>query len=923
MPNSASLVGRERELATLNGLVSDPGAAGVLVVRGDAGTGKSALLEEARTIAERVGWLVLRVLGVQAEARTPFAGLHQLLRPVLDRVDALPDSQDRALQAAFGTSDSRPEVFLAALAALTLLSDVAAENPVLLLVDDTQWIDAATLAVLGFLGRRLESDPVAMIATHRTGFDLPPELAGLPVRHLRPLDDIAAQRLLDARFPALVGREREQVLTLAAGNPLALLELPRAVTESRDDSPDDVPLTDRLERAFAGRINELAVATRELLLVLALDEQLSLDEALAATSRLTDEPVDLTSLGPAEAARLVSVSGSTVRFAHPLMSSGVRQAASTARRHAAHMAIAAALDRDPARSVWHRAACTLGWDENLAAELDVVAAQLRSRDGRQAVAALQRAGELSATPVRMGRRFVAAAEIALELGRDDEVARLLDRVEPLPADTRTRHAALWLREALREASGTATVDSLLGVAEQLVTEGEQRLALQALFTAAVRCYMFRSAQEVSEAIAVTAERLPLPTDDPTLAAIHALTTPDSRARDVVERLRLVTPDTVVAAGPDAAAIAEKQHLYALALTCIGEFSLGVAFQEAAISAFRAQGRLGLLSRALGSHAIVRLELGDWRRANQAADECLRLSGYIRGLPETATDGERVLNAGSCLLALGTAAAHQGRFHHAAALIDESDRVQGSIGSNYCLALLQAARASLALSAGQPAEGFQHAMRIYDPADPAHHVAVARWATVVRDLVDAGVASGNAEVARAALAGLDRANGTAEHRGTVAHADAVLAEDDFDARFETALALVPPSTFFQARLHLAYGTRLRRSRRIVAARVHLRSAAEGFTAIGAEPWAERARQELRASGETIRPRAGHRRDELSPQEMQIAELAAEGLSNREIAARLFVSHRTVGSHLYRIFPKLGITSRVELRTALDAAQRDDP
>jgi ATP/maltotriose-dependent transcriptional regulator MalT len=456
---------------------------------------------------------------------------------------------------------------------------------------------------------------------------------------------------------------------------------------------------------------------------------------------------------------------------------------------------------------------------------------------------------------------------------------------------------------------------MVDVADQLTAEGDIRLALRALFTAAVRCYMFKTDPADAEAIAAAAERLELPADDPRVAAIRALATPSSRAAAVISSLQAITPAHVLATIPDATAGTEAVHLYALALTCLGEFRLGVEFQDAAIAGFRAQGRLGLLARALGSHAVVRLALADWRRATQAADECLRLSGYVVGSPDTATDGERVLNCGTCLLVLGVAAANRGQADTAEQLIDESVRVQGGIGSNYTLALIAAGRASLSLAAGRPAEAFEHARRIYDSNDAAHHVAVTSWAPVVRDLADAALASGNAQTAVGVLEPLERFSGTNERCGTVAYADAVLSGEDFEQRYQTAFGLAPPSVFFHSRLQLAYGTRLRRERRSIDARAQLRAAADGFEAVGAATWSARAREELRASGETIRHHAPDRRDELSPQELQIAQLAAEGLSNRQIAARLFVSHRTVGSHLYRLFPKLGISSRWELATAL--------
>jgi ATP/maltotriose-dependent transcriptional regulator MalT len=275
----------------------------------------------------------------------------------------------------------------------------------------------------------------------------------------------------------------------------------------------------------------------------------------------------------------------------------------------------------------------------------------------------------------------------------------------------------------------------------------------------------------------------------------------------------------------------------------------------------------------------------------------------------------VLNAGFALLVLGIVEANRGQTNRAEQLVDEAVQAMGWVGTSFGLAGIQATRASLALAAGRPAEAFQHAVRIFDPDDAACHWAVSRWSIVLRDLADAALASGKAETTAALLAPLDRTTLSDESRATLAYVDAVLADRDVDERFRQALALAPASVNFQARLHLAFGLWLRRDRRRTEARKYLRSAIEGFDAMGAVPWADRARQELRASGETVRQRSPDRREDLSPQETQIAQLAADGLTNREIGERLFLSHRTVGSHLYRTFPKLGITSRSELAAAL--------
>ena len=751
----------------------------------------------------------------------------------------------------------------------------------------------------------------------RDGFESSLALSEAHEIELRGLDDEAAANLLDARFPKLSQRARQQVLELAAGNPLALVELPPVLEKTPlEPGMDWLPLTSRLERAFAVRMRDLPTTTQWLLFVLAVDDRPSISEILTAAAQLVDPPPTLDDLAPAESERLVWTDGRTVRFRHPLMRSAVREAASTAQRHAVHSALADVLRDEPERSVWHRAACATGPDEPIAAQLEATASHIRQHhETAAAITALARAAELSASKARRGARLVAAAELALELGRNEEVVDLLDRAEPLDLDVRTRHSIRWLREALAEASGTGTVESMVAVAEQLAAEGEQRLALHALFTAAVRCYMFKVDESIPAMVTRVADQLSLPADDPSLAAIYALATPSVRSQRVLATAEGRTPEQIVRTSPDADAAADALHLYALALTSLAEFRIGVGFQEAAIAGLRAQGRLGVLARALGSHSVTRLVLGDWRLASQAADECLRLTGYVRGSPGAATGGERVLNAGFALLVLGIVEANRGQGNLAEQLVDEAIQVMGWVGTSFGLAGIQAARASLALAAGRPAEAFQHAFRIFDPDDAACHWGVSRWSTVLRDLADAALASGNAQTAVALLAPLDRTTSSDESRGTLAYVDAVLADRDVEERFRQALAHAPASVYFQARLHLAFGLWLRRERRRTEARTYLRSAIDGFEAMGAVPWAERARQELRASGETVRRRAPDRRDDLSPQEMQIAQLAAEGLTNREIGERLFLSHRTIGSHLYRIFPKLGIRSRSELAAAL--------
>jgi hypothetical protein len=812
------LFAREPELALVRALLEEPSETGsVLVVRGDAGSGKSALLIEAGRQAEEMGRLVLHATGVESEARMPFAGLHQLLRPVIGEADGLPDGQRQVLLDAFGSGSGSSQVFLVALAVLNLLSDLAARRPVVALVDDAHWLDASTLEVLRFTARRLDADPIILVISCRSGFEGALAMSEAREIELQGLDDESAAELLDERSPTLDTRARQQVLELAAGNPLALVELPPVLEKTPlQPGTDWLPLTSRLERAFAVRMLDLPAPTQWLLFVLAVDDRPSVNEVLAAASKVVDRPATLEDLAPAESERLVWTDGRAVRFRHPLMRSAVRGAASTAQRHAVHSALAEVLNGEPDRNIWHRAACATGPDEAIAAQLEATASQIRQRhETAAAITALARAADLSASDARRGARLVAAAELALELGRNEDVVHLLESAESLDLELTTRHSMIWLREALAEASGTGTVASMVAVAEQFAAEGEERLALHALFTAAVRCYMFKVDPGVSATVIRIAKELSPPAGNPRLAAIYALASPSVMGRHVLAAARGRTPEELIRTNADAAA--EALHLHALALTSLAEFRLGVGFQEAAIAALRAQGTLGVLARALGSHSVTRLVLAEWRLASQAAEECLRLTGYVRGSPDTAVDGERVLNAGFALLVLGTVAANRGHGDLAETLVEEAVQVMGWVGSSFCLAGIQAARTSLALAAGRPAEAFQHALRIFDPVDAACHWGVSRWSTVLRDLADAARATNNTPTAAALLAPFDRTTGSEESRGTLAYVDAILANSEVEEHFQRALTYAPTSVYFQARLHLAFGVWLRRERRQIEAR----------------------------------------------------------------------------------------------------------
>jgi AAA ATPase domain len=371
----SSLYGRARELRALDELidaVSDHG--GSLVVWGEPGIGKSALLRAASERATARGLTILRVTGIQSETTLAFAGLHQLLLPVIDRVEDLPGPQRDAVLSAFGMTDAAaPDLFLTALATLELLADAASASPLILIVEDAHWLDRPTGDVLAFVARRLELEPIAMLLAIREGFESPMIGAGLPELHVDRLDEDDAARLLDAQAPDLSPSTRDRLLLEAEGNPLALVELPGTILSAGDEAPvlpEMLPLTARLEGAFAARANDLADSVRDAVLVAAIDDRDDLPEILAAAGRVRGVDTSAATLEPAVDARLIEIEGTTIRFHHPLVRSAVAQAASSAEQRAAHAALAETIVDDPDRSTWHRAAASLAPDESVASALE-------------------------------------------------------------------------------------------------------------------------------------------------------------------------------------------------------------------------------------------------------------------------------------------------------------------------------------------------------------------------------------------------------------------------------------------------------------------------------------------------------------------------------------------------------------------------
>ncbi|MEV6648917.1 AAA family ATPase [Amycolatopsis sp. NPDC051371] len=888
-----ALHGREAELKELGELVDGPEDRSGVVLRGEAGIGKSALVAETAAAASVAGLRVLRTAGAEAEQNLAYAGLHQLLHPVRAGVAELPAPQREALRTALGLADgASPSAYLVGLAALTLLAEEAAAKPLLLVAEDVHWLDQASADVLAFVARRIETEPIVLVATLRDGASSPLLDAGLAPMVLERLGADDAADLLDAVAPRLAPAVRTRLLTEAAGHPLALTELPSGLAEF--DGLDPVlPLTERLERTFTARVTGLPSATRTALLVAALNETTSLAETLTATGALlTTDAVEPEILAPAVEARLIELSAGTVTFRHPLMRSAIPAAATPTDRRRAHLALAEALRDQPDRRAWHQAAATAGADETVAGALERTAERARFRGGAAAaIAALEQAARLSEQPERRTDRLLKAAELAVESGRRETAERLVHAANPATKSQRATASRLLseFEDGVRE--DPARVAELAVTAGAVAADGETDAALRILWSAAMRCFWTEPGGAARKALLDVADRLPIPDDDPRVVAVTAYVAPFERGEAVISRLKKLAGAT--GADPEV-----DRYLGSAALQ-VGAFDLAGRFSAAAAPGLRAQGRLGLLPRALAVQAWSRVRLGDLAGAVPAAAEAARFARetgqpFMYGLA-TAVQAE--------------IAALRGDHKQAKILAGEAERAGLAAGARPVLATVQLTRGLISLSEGRFDDAFADLRRMLDPADPAYQLALRAYC--VAELTEAAVRAGQTDAMRDILAELEclKTPSPALHIG-LRYARAVL--DPSDERFAEALrADLAGWPAERGRVHLAFGEWLRRQRRVVESRTHLRTARETFDALGMTAWAERARGELRGAGESSPNRGPDAREKLTPHELSIARLAADGLTNREIGQRLYLSHRTVGTHLHRIFPKLGVSSRADL------------
>jgi DNA-binding CsgD family transcriptional regulator len=902
------LIGRAAETARLRALIADAsaGRGGALILRGEPGIGKTALCAEAARFARDARVRVLQTVGLESEMHLPYAGLHQLLRPVRERLGALPPGQREALRAALGlTETATPEVYVVALAALNLLAEVAETAPVLLLAEDAHWLDPPTGEVLAFLGRRLESEPIALLASVRHGRPARIDRSALPDLTVEPLSGPAAATLLDAagELPTAV---RARVLAEAAGNPLALIELPAALRDSGDTAVlagPWLPLTARLEDAFTRRFTELPPRTAAVLEVAALNDSADVTEALDAARAVTGLPVTAEDLRPAVAARLIGPDLSDLTFHHPLVRSAIHQALSAERRRAVHRALAGVLAGQADRRTWHQAAAADQPDEGIAGALEAVADRARLRGGGvTVVTALEQAARLTAEPGRRADRLLRAADGAVELGRPEIVERLLAECAKLELSGDRGARLAWVAAAFDDGLRDLTNDAgtLADLAESVAADGDLDLAVRILWSAALRCFWTEPGLQARARIVDVAERLPLDSADPRLLAILGYAAPIDRGAVVIDRTaRLLTRPL---ADPQA------DRLLGSVGVLVGTFDVAIAQSGASLAGLREQGRLQLLTRALAAQSWAAAQVAHLTVAMPAAEEAALL----------ATETGQPFMLGLALATQAKIAALRGGFGQAEELAAEAERLGTPVGARPVLATAQHARALAALGLGDCSQALNRLLRMHDLADPTHQMAL-KYHTVA-DIADAASRTEHPEEAADVLAAMEAAaqvtTSPSLHDG-LRFARAVLAGPDrAEELFVAALAAdLTRRPFIRARTELAYGEWLRRQRRAAECRPYLRAARDTFDALGTAPWSERARHELRTAGERSGERKAVSSDLLTAQELQIAQLAADGLTNREIGKRLYISHRTVGAHLAKIYAKLGATSRVQLHSAL--------
>lgn len=906
------LLGREAERTRLDALLdaARKGNSGALVIRGEPGIGKSALLRYAVDRGSVLGLTVLTARGLESESEIPFAGLGDLTRPIRKAIDRIPEAQQSALVGALALGPAVPvDRFAICAATFSLLAAAAEDRPLLAVVDDIQWLDSSSVEALLFAVRRLGVEGVAILLAMREGEGHGVQVEELPVLRLQGLDEASSVRLLGQAQYRIAGSVAVQLYRAVHGNPLALMEVPPLLSEAErsglEPLPEPLPAGARLEQAFLRRLHMLPEVSQRALLVSAASES---GDMATIQRALTQLSIPAEALGPAESAGLIAIDGVALRFRHPLIRSTVYQAADPVARRNAHHALAEALNAEEVadRRAWHLAAAATGPDERIASALELAASRSTARSGYvSAGRALARSASLSPLAADRARRLMGAANAYQLSGHAAEALALLDEAGALQPEDRIRSAIEQLRAEIEAWTGHpwAAHERMMREAARY-EEREPLTAAAMLAMAAVPCVMgaqIAKALETSRRARALCDRVGGP--EP-LLVIGLLAESLMLAGRALEAVPLLE-DSLQRLGDEGTTfVRESQYIY-LTLSGLERYEEARRILSAALSAARGASALGVLPFGLGMLSEIEFKSGNLTAAYANASESARLA------EETGQGSSRsfsVVTLARVEAVLGRDDDCRKHLALATALAREYD-----VGSIFHY--VSSALGLLELGRGRPTEAIA-------PLEECGRLArtnglrepnIIQWRP---DYVESLARVGRLEEAWKTLADFDE---EAERTGrvwalaTAARCRGYLSDDEFERHFERALEFHGrvPSPFEIARTRLCYGEVLRRHRRRVEAREHLAAALETFESIGAEPWADRARTELSATGEKARKRDVASNLTLTPQELQIALAVADGATNREAAAQLFLSPKTVEAHLSSAYRKLGVRSRTEL------------
>lgn len=909
--STPALIGRRRECAELADLVSAvrKGRSQTLVLEGDAGVGKTALLEYLTEAAAEC--LIIEVAGVESEMELAYAGLQQFCAPLLDGLERIPTVQRDALHTALGvTSGHSPDRFRVGLAVLGLLSEAARHRPVICAIDDVQWLDHATVQTVAFVARRLREEAVGVVLSQR-GSDSDPNLRRLPNLLIEGLSDADAQALLSEVVTGpLDQRVRDRVVAETRGNPLALLELTRGMPPDQIAGgfglSESTALTGRIEETFRRRMASLPATTRHLLVVAAAEPGQDAGLIWRAADQLGLGPEDAE---PASSDGLVDFAGQ-VRFCHPLARSAAYRSAPSEERRAAHQALADATDpaTDPERRAWHRSQATPGLDEDVAADLAHSAGRAQARGGVAAAAAFrERAAELTPDPTKRAERAVKAAGAKMRAGAPERALRLLAMAEAAPADELTRARADLVRAQISSRSEPGRGAPLLAAAANRLEPLDVELACEAyrdaFYAAHVAGRLGRSGGMLEVAAAAREARSVLPQDDVFAPIVNGL------AAVLVDGYATGAPVLQSAVGAFRETDVSTDSAFQwMPLACrvaidlwdeqgVGDLSAGM------VTLARNRGAISMLPTALNLGVGYQCYLGNLSAAGEMAEEC-----------EAIGEATGILKPPYGLLAV---AAWRGLERRVVSIVDEATPETTARGEGQWLTATGWASAVLYNALGR----YDRALVAAESgAEQPHELGIANWA--LAELVEAAARSGVPDRAADAMRRLSEIAAGCRNDwalGVEARSLALLADGDAaEQKYREAIERLGRTRLRTelARAHLVYGEWLRRANRRIDGRTHLRLAHDALTEIGAEAFAARARHELLATGETVRRRGPGTDTQLTEQESQIVRLAIRGQTNPEIGTQLFISPRTVEWHLRKIFLKLGISSRKELRDVLE-------